>query len=199
MVPTTASGVNASFTALQRPPTDTSDEVGQTVRRAPSRAYGHAVGMLLHHIARSHYLAKPSACLTRKQPCVPSSHVRSPDGPKHLAAAYHRRPPFESMLCRDRPCRLSSPMWSEAHLRHRLASFAPMDLSGSPRAHLCNTNPFPHHVPPAGSSENTNYSIQIQARQPSGYPSCTWHASPYDSPGRHRLQSPSPSAARPAT
>ena len=95
MVPTTASGVNASFTALQRPPTDTSDEVGQTVRRAPSRAYGHAVGMLLHHIARSHYLAKPSDCLTRKQPCVPSSHVRSPDGPKHLAAAYHRRPPFE--------------------------------------------------------------------------------------------------------
>jgi len=94
MVPTTASGVNASFTALQRPPTDTSDEVGQTVRRAPSRAYGHAVGMLLHHIARSHYLAKPSDCLTRKQPCVPSSHVRSPDGPKHLAAAYHRRPPF---------------------------------------------------------------------------------------------------------
>ena len=144
----------------------------------------------MHHKARSHYMVKPSDCLTRKQPCVPSSHVRSPDGPKHLAVAYHRRTPFESMLCIDRPCRLSSPMWSEARSRHRLASFAPMDLSGSRCAHLCNTSPCPHRVQLDRSSENTSYSIQTQARQISHHLSYTWHAPPCDSPGltgSHRL------------
>ena len=181
--------VNAPFTPLGM--CNISPDMLQCDRTAGfTHASEQAANMLteLQHSKTSLHILEPSghtAHITRKPCSVPSSHVTWPDGPMRPALAYYPHPPSESSLCKETPCRQSSPMWNEAHCFHP-ASYAPKNLSLS-RRH--GANPSARRVRQDHSSERSGCWLQSQASKPSCHCPSTKPSPPRGSLGRCTPQS----------